>query len=173
MNRIFLFFVCGFFVLNSAFAAGFTPQGDDDIPPFPWGTECPFPWSDVDGFWLSEGNSIEDIWEFRQTTTLENGTHLFEIYRYNEAGDVLAFGRGVAASSERIIRAAMVKMNSKRTQRYYAIMRTYVEDMSKYSCVMENMVTVLTLRPFNAPSGKKDAHYIIRKAPRNRCERRS
>lgn len=147
--------------------------GEDEVLPWPWGTECPFPWGMIEGEWRVTGLDREtapeapDHFEFKVTYVAWDGTHHFEISRYSEDGRLLAFGRGVSPYSHKIIRAAMIEVSDDGTsgRKYWAIVRAYQTDQES-SCGKE-LTTVITLRPINMQEQTEDIHFVIEKMEAN------
>ncbi|MCB0411139.1 MAG: hypothetical protein KDD22_01350 [Bdellovibrionales bacterium] len=139
----------------------------DDVLPWPWGTECPFPWANFSGEWrVSQVDGLgmlADSFEFNVLGTSGEGdrNYYFEIKRWNREGELVARGRGFALEKTRIIRAALISQEADGSSNsYWAIVRGY---QSKKSSYCRNDITmVLTLRPIEG-SDQKDSHYVIEK----------
>lgn len=153
--------VLALLLATSAFA--YAPTSDPDDPlPWPWGTECPFPWHNIEGIWMLEGKQAADQFQFRVISVWDNGTHVFEINRYDKNGQLVGKGQGIAPSGQRIVRAIMysVLADGFVGERYKVIVRAYKES-ENITCSGE-LITVLTIRPLTG-SGPREVHYIINK----------
>ena len=162
MKRLILLIFLAF-GMSAMASAGPGDFAQDDPLPWPWGTECPFPWTTIDGYWeVADEEVVFDYFEFETTSVRESGTRVFQIRHYNRTGEMIAEGRGVSQKGQRIVRAALTTRGQKKPiERYWAIVRTYVENET-FSCEDRRLVTVLTLRPIGKPSSK-DVHYLIEK----------
>lgn len=146
----------------------------DEVLPWPWGSECPFPWSDIQGQWTMsefEGRGVmSDYFQFIVIGSSSDGTHYFQIKRFDPLGNLVATGKGFGVQETRIVRAAMTDVNPSAassqsgTARYWAIVRGYESDQSSSSHVCRNDLTVVvTLRPIGSLSMDEDVHYIVQK----------
>ncbi|MCB0342893.1 MAG: hypothetical protein H6626_12570 [Pseudobdellovibrionaceae bacterium] len=140
--------------------SGFVPL--EDTLPWPWGTECPFPWQDIEGMWKMRSNVEGSYFEFTVISELEDGSRVFEVTHYNEDFEIIAAGRGLAPSGKRIVRAAMHSPEEYkgRPYSYWAIVRSY-ERTNDYGCGGD-LVTAVTFRPVEQAEGV-DHHYILEK----------
>lgn len=155
-NRGFLKF---FIVLSLLFPAFSTMAGEnDDVWPWPWGTECPFNWEDFDGKWAPEENKNLQSYVF-ELLSEGNGYRYFNIKRYNEAGEMIARGTGYSAPHQKIVRAALWEENG---NGYWAIVRSYSKDQQK-GCHESKSVTALTIRPFDRKALEADKHFVIQR----------
>lgn len=131
-----------------------------ELLPWPWGTECPFPWRKIEGNWTVRSSENHEHFSFIVKGTWENGTRILEVQRYTGKGLLIGLGEGVAPRSERIVRAAMTGVGPEEGKSYWALVRTYVEK-KKLSCARGKQVTVITLRPTDGSSD--DVHLIVDK----------
>jgi len=120
----------------------------DDIIPWPWGTECPFPWSNIEGDWSvkTDGNLLKHKFHFDIKGTWENGTRILNVIWYDASGTLMAKGEGLSSRGERIVRAAIGGATGDGNS-YWAIVRAY-HPKGKKSCSRTKLVTVITLRSF-------------------------
>jgi hypothetical protein len=129
-----------------------------DLLPWPWGSECPFPWTRIEGDWVVRSGERHDRFTFSVKGTWDNGTRVLEVLRYDSRGRLIGTGEGVAPRGERIVRAAMSGQGSEKGKTYWALVRSYVEKR-KMSCAKGKLVTVITLRPTDGAS--PDVHLIV------------
>jgi hypothetical protein len=129
-----------------------------DLLPWPWGTECPFPWKTIEGKWNSRTTVGREKFEFNSQGSLSNGTRLLEVARYDFEGRLVGVGMGVARRGDRIVRAAMVGVGEDDGSDYWAFIRTYSQ--KKTTCARKNQVTVVTLRSIKNHSFK-DVHMVL------------
>lgn len=138
-----------------------TSNQSDDLVPWPWGSECPFPWEKIQGAWVSRGSSNATRFTFNVKGSWGKDVRVLEIKRYNESGDLIATGEGTSHRREKIVRAAMVGVGKFEGEAYWAIIRTYVE-VQRRSCARGSKITVVTLRDADG-SEEHDLHYVIEK----------
>jgi len=158
-----LFVIVIFFASFSALAGTYQPtaEGGDSLP-WPWGSECPFPWHNIEGMWTESEPKTEDLpvsfFEFEIIDYWSNGTRVFRVTQYSESGDVLAVGRGTAPRGQKIVRAVLLPSRPGHVS-FSAIVRAYTED--RFVC-SDKLVTVLTMRKRGA-TPSEDVHLIIGK----------
>ena len=149
-------------IILSVRVATATPAPEkDDLIPWPWGTECPFPWEKIEGQWFTRHKDHPERFTFEVKKTDEYGSRILEIRRYNEDEKLIGLGEAVSAKYEKIVYAQMVSVGTDEERRYLAIIRTYVE-AQKRSCARGKQVTVITLRDSDG-SENHDTHVIIDK----------
>ncbi|MGE0762832.1 MAG: hypothetical protein AB7N80_06110 [Bdellovibrionales bacterium] len=149
-------------LLLSATLAAAEVRKKGDLLPWPWGSECPFPWTKIEGEWTSRQKNNPDRFTFEVKGTWDNGTRVLEIRRYNEKDELIGLGEGTSQRREKIVRASMAGVGPAEGESYWAIIRTYVEEEQKRSCSKNRQVTVITLRDANG-SEENDVHLIIDK----------
>ena len=155
-NFLTLAFVLGSLATNAEVRKG------GDLLPWPWGSECPFPWAIIEGEWNTRQKLNAERFTFEVKGTWDNGTRILEIRRYNEKDELIGLGEGASQRREKILRASMVGVGPAEGKSYGAISRTYVEEEQKRSCSKNKQVTVITLRDANG-SSEHDVHLIIDK----------
>jgi hypothetical protein len=130
----------------------------EGVLPWPWGSECPFPWTKIEGEWTARGEGATDHFTFMLQGRQPDGGHGLAISRYGKNGELIGIGRGVAPRGERIVRAAMVGIGPEEGKTYWAIVRTYTEKQKK-SCARNKQVTVITLKA--AEGSDEEIHYVL------------
>jgi hypothetical protein len=144
-------------------ASSILGEGGDTLP-WPWGSECPFPWNSIEGMWeekepKTEG-FLETYFEFEIIEVWESGTHVFRVNQFDGEGNIVATGKGVSPSGQRIVRAMLLPTaDSEDRKSYFVVVRAYTED--RFTC-SDKLVTVLTMRERGAPLDD-DLHMIIKK----------
>lgn len=140
-----------------------------DLLPWPWGSECPFPWTKIEGTWTVRKDDSQEKFTFEVTGTWENGTNVLEVRRYDGKGRLIGVGEGISPKGERVVRAVMTGFGPHAGKSYWAIVRTYSEKISnrKNSCARGKLVTVITLRPTDGSS--EDVHLIVDKEAEGSC----
>lgn len=133
----------------------------DDLVPWPWGTECPFPWAKIEGQWTTLRKDHPERFQFDLKGVWKNGTRVIEVRRYNQEDELIGLGEGITTRGEKIVRAAMVGVGPDEGKTYLAFIRTYVE-APKRTCSRGKLVTVVTLRSSDG-SEEHDTHVIIEK----------
>jgi len=134
----------------------------DDLLPWPWGSECPFPWTRIEGDWIARSEDGGERFSLNVKRELDNGARVLEVRRYDALDNLIARGEGVSAKSQRVVRAAMVGVGAYSGESYWALIRTYSETQ-KRTCSKNKQVTVITLRPANESTGDHDVHIIVDK----------
>jgi hypothetical protein len=151
--------------------------GDDEVLPWPWDTECPFPWETIDGNWVvmsaSDREGVQqsvginqDRFEIHIEYTSYDGTRYFQIRRYDQYGRLRATGRGYSPKAAKIIRAAMFALDdqgrSNPGETCWAIVRAYQSDVN-LDCD-DDLTTVITVRPISQNAATtSDVHYVVSK----------
>jgi len=150
---------------------GFAENALSDLLPWPWGSECPFPWTQIEGDWVARKDHSERF-TFIVKGTWENGTKVLEVRRFDSQERLIGIGEGVAPKGERIVRAAMTGVGPDEGHTYWALVRTYVERINRRnrSCAKNKQVTVITLRP--AEGNSPDVHVIVDREDSNPREKR-
>ncbi len=134
-----------------------------DLLPWPWGSECPFPWTTIEGEWVVRSkDASQERFLFEVTQTWDNGTKVLEVSRFDQTGSLIGVGKATAPRGERVIRAVMtgVGPNNKGIP-YWILVRTYVERLEKRkkSCTRGKLVTVITIRSRDG----QEVHLIVDK----------
>lgn len=141
-----------------------------DLLPWPWGSECPFPWTKIEGTWsVRSDESPNQKFTFEVTGTRENGTKVLEVRRYDGKGRLIGIGEGISPKGERVVRAVMTGIGPDAGNFYWAIVRTYSDKAPnrKNSCAQGKLVTVITLRSTDGSS--EDIHLIVDKEAEGAC----
>lgn len=168
MNKQLAIFGAFCLIALTSVANATIPMGEGgDTLPWPWGTECPFPWNSIEGMWEEKepksGAFYETYFEFEIIEVWQSGTHVFRVNQYDGTGSMIATGKGVSPSGQRIVRAMLLPTTqSERNKSYFVIVRAYTED--RFAC-SDQLVTVLTMRERGATLDK-DLHMIIKKFER-------
>jgi hypothetical protein len=137
----------------------------DDLVPWPWGTECVFPWDKVDGEWKVKGKYGQqydrDTLVFETAEDVKAGIKLLYIYHYNDHGQVIGQGTGFGDRDNKVIKAIMTNSNG-RGFGYQIMVRTYSR-IEGASCRMGKLSMAATFCP---PRGKKcleNQNYLLMK----------
>ncbi len=151
--------------------------GEDDVLPWPWGTECPFPWGNIEGVWKASKPSIVEesserryfggvpvrfFYEFKVTDMAAYESKLVQITKYDEEGQVIGTGRGYSHPHQKIVRAVIVAAQGVNMANHRVIIRAYKQKLT-LSCGNE-LVTVLTTRGMDNEKSS-DRHYVLKKIP--------
>ncbi len=146
-------------VLSVVPATGKTSKVDDLLP-WPWGTECPFPWTRIEGEWVGKSQKITERFTLIIKDELESGAKILEVKRYDDLDNLIGQGEGVAPKGQRIVRAAMLGVGNYDGESYWALIRTYSEAPKK-ACTKNKQVMVITLRPTYEKSEQQDVHIVV------------
>lgn len=121
--------------VSSASAEKLRPQPitGDELVPWPWGSECPFPWSTADGNWRVKGvqGSKYDKHSllFETAEDLEIGVKILNIYHYDKSGRLIGRGTGYSDASNKIIKASMIE--SPTGDNYQIYVRSYANGRTR------------------------------------------
>jgi len=135
---------------------------EGDALPWPWGTECPFPWENIEGNWQVSNDETGDTFSFQILKVDKVGRRTFEIKRYDVDNVLIAQGKGVATKRRKILRAFLSSIHEPKKKNYWALIRAYNE-VEGFSCDANHMAVVITLRTTRPKTCEKDAHFVIRK----------
>lgn len=152
--------------LIMALMGGSSPGYSEDILPWPVGSECPFPWSSIEGDWFPLEAIEQQKLHFEVSQKLKDGTKVLDVLHYNSTGNLIGWGRGISPKGEKIVRLRMEYVSADRTGEYWGIVRAYVPqgEPTPASCARSRRVTVFTLRPIDKRSKENEIHLFIEKA---------
>jgi hypothetical protein len=136
--------------------------GGDDLFPWPWGSECPFPWQEIKGRYMvkSLGRGVLSGHMLEISVVQKDGSDLefLEIQEFDRAGNLYAKGEGYAQPNERVVKGIL---NNERTERSSLVMiRTYVKDQ-KSECSARNLVTAVTFCPLRGRKCQSEPNYLL------------
>ena len=146
--------------------------GDGDALPWPWGSECPFPWDEIEGMWKATspdqmGRQFAPslgYYQFEVVSVWVSGTRVVEVTKYSPEGEIIGKGRGYAPEGQRILRAVILTSEGLNLPNHRVIVRSYNESATA-SC-SSSLVTVLTARPMS-DDRTQETHFILTKVPKN------
>lgn len=141
------------------------PSAGAEVLPWPWGSECPFPWTRIEGSWVANTSGGAQRFDFLIVGSLSNGTVQLMVKWYDSFGNMIGQGEGLAPKTERIVRAALAGMGAEESNSYWAFVRTYMAKKGKKTCAKNQQVTVLTLRPADGKGDER--HFILEKLEEN------
>jgi len=138
------------------------PMGDD-LFPWPWGTECPFPWEEIKGLYrvkaMASGPYNGHYMEFNvKRDDSHDGLAFLEISQFDRNGKIYAHGAGYSQKDERIVRGVL---KEDATGREYAVMvRTYRKNENA-SCSTGGLVTAITFCTLRSKKCMTDLNYVL------------
>lgn len=135
----------------------------DDLFPWPWGTECPFPWQDIDGEYMvrsaNSGPYTGHMLSIKMLKKDGSNVEFLTISEYNRQGEHIAYGRGYAQQNDRIVKGLITSDDGGRT--YTVMIRTYVKG-GKAACGSNpNLVTAITFCPLRGKKCMTDSNYLL------------
>lgn len=152
--------------------AGTTHAEPVDRFPWDWGTECPFPWSEVDGayqvisMWTVKAHDGKML---RLVSGMKSHTqHYLRVYQYSRRGKLEAQGVAMATKQDRIITASMRPVESRGLPSRIMI-RAYLEDFhsevkgSSASCDQQRKVMTVTFCSNYSLNCTVDQNYVLLK----------
>lgn len=158
----------------SSLKTNYDVLGEDDHLPWPWGTECPFPWDNIIGVWKTSKPQVQNdetplpvtpyFYEFKVNGETSTGSKIVEIIKYNDLGEIVGNGRGYSHPEQKIVRAVILAAPGVEMANHRVIVRAYRQN-STLSCGSE-LVTVLTTRSMSGQRST-DIHFVLKKVPSN------
>lgn len=134
-----------------------------DLVPWPWGTECPFPWNQVDGSWEVKGRFgaryDRHRLEFESAEDVAAGVKLLYINHYNQRNKLVGQGVGYSNKENKIIKAVMTDVTGV-TSGYQIIVRSYAE-VKGQSCRNGKLSVAVTFCPRRSKRCQDDQHYLL------------
>ena len=135
---------------------GTIPLGD--WLPWPFGSECPTPWSHLQGNWIhSNGDELGKI--YIDVSDLFNGLRLVSVKRYDHAGHVVDQGSADVYDVDKIIMVSMIPADDSKPP-YALFIRHYA---ASGSCSGGHLATVITIR-HDQRSCENDVNFILKRA---------
>lgn len=151
----------------SALAGGDIDPKGDDLFPWPWGTECPFPWKEIEGGYyvrsIPSGPYNGHLMYFEVKKNSNASIRYLNVTQYNRNGFVFARGKARAEKDQKIVTGVMRTEESGRE--YIIMVRTY-ENSKTAACRANDMVTAITYCPMRGRKCMNDANYVLEKLER-------
>ncbi|OFZ15471.1 MAG: hypothetical protein A2Z20_12325 [Bdellovibrionales bacterium RBG_16_40_8] len=150
-------------ILPTLSSAGEIKSLGDDLFPWPWGTECPFPWKEIEGQYTIQSDSPEifsgNNLVFDVVKQGRDDLKFLKITQFDSRGILYASGDGYSQKDQRIVKGILRVENS--NYEYYIIVRSYVKD-KRNNCDSGQLVTAVTFSPLH---GKPcmDSSYVLEK----------
>lgn len=138
-----------------------------DLVPWPWGTECVFPWNEIEGNWRVRGTS-ESIFNshklgFEIAEDVRGGVKLLYIKHMNERGEPIGHGTGYGDKDNKLIKAIMTIAGSPGLN-YEIIVRAYSrDDTQTVQCVGGKMALAVTFCPRDGKRCLENSSYLLEK----------
>ncbi len=154
-----------FSILIAVWSPWAQAQFDDPLP-WPWGSECPFPWAELDGLWEINDPEVGGYFYF----VLENQSEweerpLLRLWKYSLDGRLVAFGQGHVHWREKSVQLTLAPAAGSVIS-YQIILRSYPDHRLKdgaSSCFGPGgQVMLFTLRKFYKER-VVDLHYHLKK----------
>ena len=156
----FIFVILAVSVMSLTAHSG-APGTKGDMVPWPWGSECPFPWSGVEGTWrvdpVSQSEFAGYALEFHHYK--EGAKKVLAARIFNASGEVLAVGHGFSINGGEVILLTMKNISTESRFRIYV--RVYPEH-GGLSCSDRSRQVMVAA--FCSPRGRKclnDSNYIL------------
>lgn len=140
--------------------------------PWDWGTECPFPWTEVDGYYrvesIDESKKMDGTYLKLESTDPESkeDNNILEVFQYDGMKVLQAVGLAVAKNSDRIITAYTRKVGEEKASSKIMI-RTYVADTqvstkdSATTCLQQQKVVTATFCSLYGRKCKETQNYVL------------
>jgi hypothetical protein len=139
------------------------PKGDD-LFPWPWGSECVFPWANIEGSYVvkavSPGLFDGHYIVLEVTGKNESLQNSLIITQFDSWGRLYARGRGFNQKNARLVDGALTPINH--GPKYVVIIRSYPEVVST-SCTKRNQITAISFCPSLEPKCMETSNYILEK----------
>ncbi len=136
----------------------------DDLFPWPWGTECPFPWQNISGTYVvrSAGQLTapyaRHYLDFKVRKNTDEGLEFLTIRQFNRNGALVADGRVYSSREQRIVKGILRPVNG--DAEYVVIVRTYMRE-NNTSCEPKDLVTAVTFCPLRGHRCLENASYTL------------
>jgi len=140
--------------------------GDDDLFPWPWGTECPFPWQDIKGTYLvRSAKPAPHSGHFLKVSVDQKNDSIefLNITEYDENGQLYAKGKGYAQQNERIVKGLLYQAASGTS--FTVMVRSYAENKSP-QC-LGDLVTAVTFCPLRGKKCTSETSYLLQPVDQN------
>lgn len=138
--------------------------------PWDWGTECPFPWSEVNGIYQVRSMysmNFSDGKYIRLVTGMQRwDANQLRVYQYSSDGKLEAYGVAAANPSQRILSVGMQRVGERHILSKL-IIRAYLQDfqsgsaVSAQSCERNRKVMTVTFCPLNSVSCTVNQNYVL------------
>jgi len=139
------------------------PKGDDHFP-WPWGSECVFPWSQIEGSYVVKSAVPSQYDGYYLVLEVlgqkDRNQNALVITQYDPWGRMYAVGKGVTLKNARLVEGVLNPGN--KGSDYRVIIRSYPE-VKTSRCSKNNQITAVT---FCAPDQIKcmeTSNYILEK----------
>jgi hypothetical protein len=147
----------------SAFAGGNETKGGD-LFPWPWGTECPFPWKEIEGTYtvhsVVKGLPFNGhIVTFRTQKSDEDVRYL-TVTQSDRRGYIYATGKAYSQKDQRIVKGVL-KTEADGSE-YVVMVRSYTTK-KEASCRNSDTVTAITFCPLRGRKCMTDSNYVLEK----------
>ncbi len=147
----------------SAFAGGRVNPAGDDLFPWPWGTECPFPWKEIEGGYyvraMQSGPYSGHLMYFEVKKSSNSSVKYLNVTQYNRNGFVFARGKASSEKGEKILKGVMRTEDSDRD--FVIMVRSY-EGSKAAACDENHVVTAITFCPMRGRDKcMNNANYVL------------
>ncbi|MBX3039867.1 MAG: hypothetical protein KF789_04035 [Bdellovibrionaceae bacterium] len=140
-------------VFASSAVESLIQNSGDDLVPWPWGSEMPFPWFFVQGVWMAEKGDFRTFFAFRVVKD-KNDIRQLQVQQIDPESCELK-ASGVAIETNNIVRAQMTSSNG---SVYRLSLRSFSEKSIPSSTLISQrpiygQYVVLSLFPFDRVDG--------------------
>jgi len=157
-----------FFVLSFQVASAQCSGIDEkETFPWPWSTQCPFPWESIEGKWMATTKTGNEVYyDFRVISQTQDGEHYLIVTEYNEEMKILARGVGYSRRGELGVLAAMHWYAEDQHGGFWLQVSSFVDEQkaTPLACVRKNLKTAVKMTPFGQIQDN-EAPLIIEKMP--------
>lgn len=139
--------------------------GGDDHFPWPWGSECPFPWTEIDGIYQvkatnNKARSFHNHYlSFHADKAGREGLKFLVISHFDRAGNLYASGNGFSQEDKRVVRGVL---KAKGGREFTVVIRSYVKGKGS-RCTTNNMVTAVAFCPLRGKKCMDESNYLLEK----------
>lgn len=143
--------------------------------PWAWGTECPFPWNQIDGTWVvqsidqsgpNHGHSLRITSGSRGSSA----SKFLSVEHFDKRGKLVAAGSstGRSSKSDRVMDVGLVRLQSPYTS-YKVLLRSYLLKTEILSgaapdyntCSSQKTVMTVTFCPLRGRKCLEDSNYLL------------
>ena len=149
-----------------AFGGVFTPIKPYEGFPWPWATQCPFPWATIEGRWSYQSLQNDGrYFDFDVKTVTDTGEQYLFIHEYNGEGFLVAQGVGYSRNGQMGVLAAMHYGQDERGG-YWLHVSSYIPaESSAFSCLSSDVKTAIKITPFGQKQSNEAPQIIEKLAP--------
>ena len=156
------------FIVSVGVSAG-SPCDKGDNFPWPWGSECPFPWQEIEGAYEvadgpKDGRYLGHFVVFDEIQEDRQGLKFMRVTQYDSRGFMVGEGTGFSQKDKRVVRGILTPVQE--GPRYTVLVRSYAKRQGASCRRPEDLVTAITFCPLFGRRCMLDSNYVLETFPR-------